>query len=85
MKISELRKQQYEHNIGGYPFINDWKRNPYTFIKMRFYMELSAVLVYWFLKLKIKPNTITMLYISCGIVGGLLLAIPENITIYIAI
>ena len=85
MKISELRKQQYEHNIGGYPFIDDWKRNPYTFIKARFYMEISAVLVYWFLKFNIKPNTITMLYISCGIVGGVLLAIPENITIYIAI
>ena len=84
MKISELRKQQYEHNIGNYPFLDDWKRHPYTFIKMRFYMEVSAVLVYWFLRFGIRPNTVTMLYISCG-VGGVLLAIPMKITIYIAL
>ena len=91
MNISELRKQQYEYNtgrgavLGGFPFVDDWKRNPYTFIKTRFYIEISSVLVYFFLKLKIKPNTITILYISCGVVGCVLLAIPYKINVYIAL
>jgi len=85
LKIRELRKQQYEYNIGGYPFLDDWKRNPYTFLKMRFYMEVSSVLIYWFLRVGIKPNTLTMIYISCGIVGGVLLSIPMKITIYLAL
>ena len=27
---------------------NDWKRNPYTFLKSRFYIEASNVIIYLF-------------------------------------
>ena len=85
MKISDLRKQQHKYHDKLYPYINDWMRHPYTWFKARFYMESSAILVYWCLRFGIRPNTVTMVYISCGIVGGVLLAIPMKITIYLAI
>ena len=85
MEISDLRKQQYEYLDKLYPYINDWMRYPYTLFKARFYMESSAILVYWCLRFGIRPNTVTMVYISCGIVGGVLLAIPMKITIYLSI
>jgi hypothetical protein len=85
LEISDLRKQQYEYHEKLYPYINDWMRHPYTWFKARFYMESSAILVYWCLRFGIRPNTVTMVYISCGIVGGVLLAIPMKITIYLSI
>ena len=83
--VKDLRKQQYDYHNALYPYINDWKNNPYTFIKARFYMETSAVLVWFLLKAKIKPNTVTIIYGLAGIVTGILLAIQNNYTICIAL
>jgi len=85
MNLSDLRKQQYQHNEETYPFITDWKRNPYTNLKYRLHMEAGAILVYFLLKTNIRPNTITWVYIFSGIIGGILLAIPINTLIYISI
>ncbi len=84
-KISELRKYQYDYHSKKFPYLNDWRRNPYTFLKARFYMEASTWLVHFLLKTKIKPNTITIIYGLVGILGCVLLAIPSNITHIIAI
>ena len=67
------------------PFLNDWKKNPYTFIKARFYMEMSAVLVFLLLRIKAKPNTITILYALCGIIGGLMFSLPFKTSVYLAL
>lgn len=83
--IADLRRCQYDYHNKLYPYINDWKRNPYTWFKAKFYMEASAVLVYFLLKTKIKPNTVTVVYGLLGLVGGILLAIPTNITVLVAI
>ena len=83
--IRELRTEQYRYNSGVVPHINNWKRNPYTFLKARFYMEASAILVYFLLKTRIKPNTVTIIYGLVGILGCILLAIPTNTTHIIAI
>lgn len=83
--IKELRAEQCDYNSKLYPFINNWKKNPYTWLKARFYMEASAALVYFLLKTKIKPNTITIIYGLFGLLGGILLAIPNNLTIIIAV
>lgn len=83
--IRELRTEQYRHNSGFAPYINDWKKNPYTFLKARFYMEVSAILVYLLLKTKIKPNTVTIIYGLAGILGGILLSIPLKVTIMLAL
>ena len=83
--IKEARKYQYDYHSEKFPYVDDWKRNPYTFLKARFYMEASAILVYFLLKTKIKPNTVTIIYGLSGIVGGILLSIPLNITIILAL
>ncbi|GAI05541.1 unnamed protein product, partial [marine sediment metagenome] len=83
--MAELRKEQYEYNCGLYPYLNEWRKNPYTWLKARFYMEAGALLVYFLLKTKINPNTVTIIYGLLGLVGGILLAIPINQTILIAI
>lgn len=84
-KLSETRKYQYDYHNENYPYFNDWRRNPYTFLKAKFDMEAAALLVYFLLKTKIKPNTVTMFYGLAGIVGGILLAIPSNVTHIIAV
>jgi len=43
------------------------------------------LLVYFLLKTKIKPNTISIAYGLLGLIGGVLLAIPTNQTIFIAL
>ena len=78
--LSETRKYQYDYHSKNYPYFNDFKRNPYTFLKARFYMESSAVLVYLSLRMKIKPNAVTIIYGLAGIFGGILLAIPLTVT-----
>ncbi len=83
--IKEARKYQYDYHSEKFPYINEWKRNPYTFLKARFYMEASAILVYLLLKTKIKPNTVTIIYGLAGIVGGILLSIPLKVTIMLAL
>ena len=83
--IKETRKYQYDYHAEKFPFLNNWKRNPYTFLKSRFYMEMSAILVFFLLKTRIKPNTITVLYALSGIVGGILLAVALKTTCIIAL
>jgi len=42
-------------------------------------------MVYFLLKTKIKPNTVTIVYSLLGLIGGILLAVPMKVTILIAI
>lgn len=89
MTLSEIRKIRYDYTVDydnslGID-INDWKKNPYTWFKSRFYIEFSSMLVFLLLKTRIHPNTITLIYALCGFVGGVLLAIPNNITIFLGI
>jgi len=48
-------------------------------------METSAILVWLLSKTKIKPNSVTIAYGIAGVVGGVMLAIPLDITRIIAI
>ena len=83
--IFELRKHQYEYHFNRFPYMKDWKTNPYTCFKSRVYMELSAILVYLLLKTSIHPNTVSVCYMILGIMGGVLLAIPIKATILFSI
>ncbi len=84
-ELQQLRKDQYNFHYSNYPYLKSFKKNPYTYLKAIFYMELSAILVYFLLKTKIKPNTVTLTYGLLGLLGGILLTIPTNETIFIAI
>ena len=81
----EIRNQQYYYHYKNYPYLKNWRKNPYSFLKAIFYMECSAILVFFLLKTKIKPNTITLHYALSGIIGGVFLAIPFKTTIIIAL
>src|SRR4030065_481052 len=87
--LSEIRKIRYDYTVDYDNFlgidVNDWKKNPYTWFKSRFYIAFSAILVFLLLRTRIHPNTITLIYALCGLVGGVLLAIPNNITIFLGI
>jgi hypothetical protein len=84
LSISEIYKIIKENHRERIPFIYNWRKNPYTFLKMQVYQTVSAVLVYWWLKTKIKPNTITVIYALAGLLGGALLAIPTQTTVILA-
>ena len=83
--IAELRSEQYEYIAKIYPCVFEWSKYPYTCFKTHLYMEASAVLVYLLLKTKIKPNTVSILYIATGILGGILLAVPTKLAIFSAV
>jgi hypothetical protein len=83
--IRELRKEQYAYHSRLYPYLDDWKKNPYTWFKSRFYMETSAILLWFLVRTDVKPNSVTLMYGLLGIIGGILLAIPCTITIIAAI
>ena len=83
--VSELRNEQYSYHGMRFPYVNQWTKTPYTWFKARFYMEASALLLSILLKTGIKPNSITILYCLCGIAGGILLAIPNTVTIIVAV
>lgn len=85
MQFRDTRKYIYHYHNTYYSYINNFKKNPYTWLKSRFYMETSAILVFLLLKTNIKPNTVTLIYAFCGIVGGILLAIPTKATILMAL
>lgn len=82
--LAEVRRYQYEYHTKHYPYINNWRKNPYTFLKSRFYMESSAILVLFLLKTRIRPNTVTLAYAFMGLIGGALLSMPSKTAIVIA-
>lgn len=83
--IAEIREEMYRDKYEHFPYIKDWKKNPYTWFKAKLYMEAGIILGFFLLKTKIRPNTITIAYGLLGLIGGVLLAIPINQTILIAI
>jgi len=83
--IKQLRIERYKHTNNEYPYTGDWRRNPYTWFKSRLYIEASAVLAYFLSKTRIKANTVTITYGLLGLVAGILLSIPANASIIIAI
>lgn len=80
-KIREKHYESYESStvmdeFGFDP--NNWKANPYTFIKVRYYLELSSILVYLILRFtNIGPNIISMVSIICGLLVPILLSLDS--------
>lgn len=75
--VPELRKDIYDYNRKRFPYIfNEWKWYSYRKFKAKLYMNVSPWLVYLFMKARIRPNTVTVVYALMGILGGIFLAIP---------
>ncbi|MBF0444331.1 MAG: CDP-alcohol phosphatidyltransferase family protein, partial [Magnetococcales bacterium] len=83
--IRELRKQQYDYHLKHFPYLHDYRHHPYTFLKAKFYMDASAILIFALLKTRITPNTLTVIYGLAGVVGGVLLAIPHPLAVQVGL
>jgi hypothetical protein len=70
---SEFKQNRVKHDVN----LNKFKKNPYTYLKARYYMYCSVLLVYFLIKTRITPNMVTIAYGLCGVVGGVLLAVPN--------
>ena len=55
--------------------------NPYTFLKSRFYIEFSCILVYLAQFTNITPNIFTMTYAVLGVLGAFLITINNDFII----
>jgi len=84
--IRELKKEAYDTTYKRFPYIFDeWKWYSYRRNKGRLYINVGVVLVYLLMRTKIKPNTITIIYILMGIFAGIFLAVPLKVCILLGI
>ena len=82
LKIRKLHyKTQREKHIKINADFDDWLFSPYHCLKVRFFIEWSALLVGFLQFTPITPNFITLLFALSAIIGGILLASGENILI----
>lgn len=86
--LREIRNTQYSHHkkdsLENFQVdLDDFKSNPYTFLKWRFYLETSSLLLYLLVRTNIKPNQITLFYAFLGILTLLLLGLPTENKIFL--
>ncbi len=65
--------------------IDDFKSNPYTFLKWRFYLETSSLILYVLVRTNIKPNQISLFYAFLGILTLFFLGLPFENKIFLYI
>lgn len=75
--LKSLREEQYIYHKKRFPYLFNFFKNPYSFLKAIFYMELSAIFVWMSVRVNVSPNTITVVYGLAGILTGILLALPS--------
>ncbi len=83
--FQDLYHYQLEYNLKRMPYVGDFKRNPYSFLKARYYMFFSTAIVFILQKTSVHPNNITKLYIFSGFLSATLLAVPVNTAHFFAI
>ena len=90
-KLQEIRKMHYREQkkkivslIGPYD-INDWFKNPYSCLKVRFCIETSAVIVFIAQYTSITPNFLTFMFAFLGVISGIFLASNNEILIIISL
>ena len=77
LSLKEIKKIIFEEEFRRFPYLDNFKRNPYTYCKARYYMYFSVLVVYVLIRSRITPNMVTIAYGLCGIIGGILLSIPN--------
>lgn len=86
MNYFSIRKLHYKNQRKRHLQINvdidDWFYSPYSCLKARFFIELSALIVSFLQYTPIKPNFITLLFAGSAIFGGFCLSSgSENLII----
>ena len=64
---------------------NNWKKNPYTFLKSRYYIEIGTILIYFLFNTSITANSITLTYVALAPIAAIMISINNNIAIAIGI
>jgi len=90
--LQEIRNVHYSYqrkdNWDNFKInIDDFKSNPYTFLKWRLYLETSSLILYVLVRSNIKPNQISLFYAFLGILTLLFLGLPfeDRIFLYIGL
>lgn len=83
--IQHLKNIQYDYIYKYYSYIAQWRPYAYRKIKVVIYVNVCAWLIYLFMKLKVKPNTLTAVYALMGLLGGFLLAMPSHTMVLIGV
>ncbi len=86
--LKEIRDTHYSHqrkdNWDNFKIdIDDFKSNPYTFLKWRFYLETSSLLLYILIRTNIRPNHISLVYAFLGILTLIFLGLSNQNIIFL--
>jgi len=84
-ETSELRKNSRQRLGRLHPYVFKRKWYSYRRFKVNLCIWASSFLVYFFVKLKVRANCVTLLYILSGICGGVLLCFRSHTLIYTAL
>lgn len=57
--------------------ITSFIKNPYTYLKSKYFLELSTLIVYFLKKTSISPNIVSLFSSLSAIIGGLLILSPN--------
>ena len=75
VSFSNLYKKIYEHNSKNSDYINNFKKNPYSYLKARYYFFTANLIVYSIQKFDFNPRVISFFYIIQGFIAMILLNI----------
>lgn len=85
--LKQIRAEHYSyHNSAAMTEMfdvdpNNFWRSPYTFLKSRYYMETSSLLLYVLLRTTCTANQVTMFYIISAPIGALLIGVGEQLCV----
>ena len=86
--LREIRDTHYSYqrkdNLENYQInIDDYKSNPYTFLKYKFYIETSSLILYFLIRTNIKPNHVTFVYAFLGILTLIFLSLSNQNSLFL--
>ena len=81
LSLLNIKKFIFQKQLKRFPYLKNFKQNPYTYLKARYYMYCSVLLVYFLLKTRITPNMVTIVYGLSGVIGGICFRYQIYITI----
>ncbi len=65
--------------------LDDFKSNPYTYLKWKFYFFTTCPILYLLIRTEIKPNHVSLFYAFFGILTLFFLGFPSENKVYIYI
>ena len=83
-KMNHLKHRKSVIKHCGFDMDN-WRQLPYTYIKSKYYIETSSIIVFISQFTKITPNFLTLVFVTLSAFGGLFLASNNDTLIYIGL